>query len=94
MCSCAGARTLPRAAVPLRRSVSAVECTDAALRGQRLSAHRAQAQGWLRCTLTELTQTHCLQAVRKNRYVILPKDIEKGYKSNVKKSDNDFDFYK
>jgi 26S proteasome regulatory subunit T3 len=35
-----------------------------------------------------------LQAVRKNRYVILPKDIEKGYKSNVKKSDNEFEFYK
>ena len=35
-----------------------------------------------------------LQAVRKNRYVILPKDIEKGYKSNVKKGDNEFAFYK
>merc|ERR1719420_598394 len=35
-----------------------------------------------------------LQAVRKNRYVILPKDIEKGYKANVKKSDTDFQFYK
>lgn len=28
------------------------------------------------------------------RYVILPKDFEKGYKANVKKSDTDFDFYK
>ena len=28
------------------------------------------------------------------RYVILPKDFEKGYKANVKKSDNEFDFYK
>merc|ERR1740138_1937372 len=35
-----------------------------------------------------------LQAVRKNRYVILPKDIEKGYKANVKKSDTEFQFYK
>jgi len=35
-----------------------------------------------------------LQAVRKNRYVILPKDLEKGYKANVKKSDTDFQFYK
>jgi 26S proteasome regulatory subunit T3 len=33
-------------------------------------------------------------AVRKNRYVILPKDFEKAYKSNVKKSDTDFEFYK
>lgn len=36
-----------------------------------------------------------LHAVRKNRYVILPKDFEKGYKSNVKKGDEaDFAFYK
>ena len=35
-----------------------------------------------------------MHAVRKNRYVILPKDLEKGYKANVKKSDFDFAFYK
>jgi 26S proteasome regulatory subunit T3 len=35
-----------------------------------------------------------MQAVRKNRYVILPKDFEKGYKSNVKQSNVDFEFYK
>ncbi|RIB10371.1 26S protease regulatory subunit 6B [Gigaspora rosea] len=35
-----------------------------------------------------------MQAVRKNRYVILSKDIEKGYKANVKKVDTDFEFYK
>merc|ERR1711887_455513 len=35
-----------------------------------------------------------MHAVRKNRYVILPKDLEKGYKANVKKSENDFAFYK
>ncbi|CAG8641332.1 8226_t:CDS:2 [Ambispora gerdemannii] len=35
-----------------------------------------------------------MQAVRKNRYVILSKDIEKGYKANVKKADTDFEFYK
>ncbi len=35
-----------------------------------------------------------MQAVRKNRYVILNKDIEKGYKANVKKADTDFEFYK
>jgi len=35
-----------------------------------------------------------MQAVRKNRYVIIPKDFEKGYKTNVKKSDSDFEFYR
>lgn len=28
------------------------------------------------------------------RYVVLPKDFEKGYKSNVKKSNDEFEFYK
>ena len=28
------------------------------------------------------------------RYVIIPKDFEKGYTNNVKKDENDFDFYK
>jgi len=35
-----------------------------------------------------------MQAVRKNRYVILPKDFEKGYKSHVKGNTNDFEFYR
>lgn len=34
-----------------------------------------------------------MQAVRKNRYVILPKDFEKAYKNVVKKRDTEFDFY-
>jgi len=34
-----------------------------------------------------------MQAVRKNRYVILPKDFEKGYKANVKGNQTDFEFY-
>eukprot|EP01101_Sappina_pedata_P002971 TRINITY_DN1317_c0_g1_i1.p1 TRINITY_DN1317_c0_g1~~TRINITY_DN1317_c0_g1_i1.p1 ORF type:complete len:425 (-),score=192.18 TRINITY_DN1317_c0_g1_i1:127-1377(-) len=34
-----------------------------------------------------------MQAVRKNRYVILPKDFEKGYKAHVKSSNSDFEFY-
>ena len=34
-----------------------------------------------------------MQAVRKNRYVILPKDFEKAYKKVVKKRDTEFDFY-
>jgi 26S proteasome regulatory subunit T3 len=35
-----------------------------------------------------------MQAVRKNRYVILPRDFEKGYKANVKGTTSDFEFYK
>lgn len=31
---------------------------------------------------------------RRGRYVVLPKDFEKGYKSNVKKSNDEFEFYK
>merc|ERR1712100_629228 len=42
----------------------------------------------------QIVQEAGLLAVRKNRYVILPKDLEKGYKANVKKSDYDFSFYK
>jgi 26S proteasome regulatory subunit T3 len=34
-----------------------------------------------------------MQAVRKNRYVILTRDFEKGYKKVVKKRDTEFDFY-
>ncbi|KAI9353746.1 26S protease regulatory subunit 6B [Obelidium mucronatum] len=33
-------------------------------------------------------------AVRANRYVILPKDLEKAYSTNVKKSDTEFAFYR
>lgn len=35
-----------------------------------------------------------LQAVRNNRYVILSKDLENGYKANVKKTSTEFEFYK
>jgi len=34
-----------------------------------------------------------LQAVRNNRYVILPKDFDAGYKKNVKKADTEHEFY-
>lgn len=34
-----------------------------------------------------------MQAVRKNRYVILPKDFDKAYKMNVKTGQNEFQFY-
>jgi len=35
-----------------------------------------------------------MHAVRKNRYVILPKDFDKGYKTVVHKPNDDFAFYK
>ena len=41
-----------------------------------------------------ITQEAGMQAVRKNRYVILPKDFEKSYKKVVKKRDTEFDFYR
>mmetsp|Transcript_7587 Transcript_7587/g.22192 ORF Transcript_7587/g.22192 Transcript_7587/m.22192 type:complete len:410 (+) Transcript_7587:128-1357(+) len=34
-----------------------------------------------------------MHAVRANRYIVLPKDFEKGYKANTKKNDQDFEFY-
>merc|ERR1719181_1224897 len=34
-----------------------------------------------------------LQAVRKNRYVIIPKDFENGYTKHVKQQDTEFSFY-
>lgn len=43
--------------------------------------------------IAAICQEAGMHAVRKNRYVVLPKDFEKGYKSNVKKSDTEFDFY-
>ncbi|KAL5699833.1 26s proteasome regulatory subunit 6B [Ranunculus cassubicifolius] len=44
--------------------------------------------------ITAICQEAGMHAVRKNRYVILRKDFEKGYRTNVKKPDTDFDFYK
>ena len=35
-----------------------------------------------------------MQAVRENRYVVLAKDFEKGYKNNIKKDETEHEFYK
>ena len=35
-----------------------------------------------------------MQAVRENRYIVLAKDFEKGYKNNMKKDEQDHEFYK
>ena len=44
--------------------------------------------------INAICQEAGMQAVRKNRYVILPKDFEKAYKKVVKKRDTEFDFYR
>jgi len=44
--------------------------------------------------IAAICQEAGMQAVRKNRYVILAKDFEKGYKSVVKRGQDDLLFYK
>ena len=44
--------------------------------------------------IASICQEAGMLAVRKNRYVILPKDFEEAYKSVVKKSSDAFEFYK
>jgi len=44
--------------------------------------------------ITSICQEAGMHAVRKNRYVILPKDFEKGYRSVVHKTTDEFAFYK
>ncbi|CDP14463.1 unnamed protein product [Coffea canephora] len=44
--------------------------------------------------IAAICQETGMHAVRKNRYVILPKDFETGYRANVKMPDTDFEFYK
>merc|ERR1712137_290009 len=44
--------------------------------------------------IAAICQEAGMQAVRKNRYVILPKDFEKGYKSSTQKNDQEFEFYR
>lgn len=43
--------------------------------------------------ISAVCQEAGLQAVRKNRYVVLQKDFEKGYKANVKQANDEFSFY-
>ena len=44
--------------------------------------------------IAAICQEAGMQAVRKNRYVILPKDFATAYKKNVKSGQNEFQFYK
>lgn len=41
-----------------------------------------------------IVQEAGMHAVRENRYVVLPKDFEKGYKNIIKKDDSEHEFYK
>merc|ERR1711908_251301 len=43
--------------------------------------------------ISSICQEAGMQAVRHNRYVILPKDFETGWKEHAKKKDRDFEFY-
>mmetsp|Transcript_272 Transcript_272/g.425 ORF Transcript_272/g.425 Transcript_272/m.425 type:complete len:408 (+) Transcript_272:49-1272(+) len=43
--------------------------------------------------ISAICQEAGLQAVRKNRYVVLGKDLDKAYKSNVNKADKELAFY-
>jgi len=43
--------------------------------------------------ISAIVQEAGMHAVRKNRFVVLPKDIEKGYKTVVKKSTIEYAFY-
>jgi 26S proteasome regulatory subunit T3 len=61
-----------------------VDLEDFVARPDKISAADIQA----------ICQEAGMQAVRKNRYVVLPKDFEKAYKKVVKKRDTEFDFYK
>ncbi|KAL5108627.1 26S proteasome regulatory subunit 6B [Taenia crassiceps] len=44
--------------------------------------------------INAICQEAGMQAVRENRYVVLAKDFEKGYKNNIKKGNQELDFYK
>merc|ERR1711892_465511 len=44
--------------------------------------------------INAICQEAGMHAVRENRYIVLPKDFEKGYKNNIKKDESEHDFYK
>ena len=44
--------------------------------------------------INAICQEAGMQAVRENRYIVLAKDFEKGYKRNIKKGEQEHDFYK
>merc|ERR1719486_1613929 len=44
--------------------------------------------------INAICQEAGMHAVRENRYIVLPKDFEKGYKNNIKKDESEHEFYK
>ena len=44
--------------------------------------------------IAAICQEAGMQAVRKNRYVVMQTDFDKAYKNVVKKTQKDFNFYK
>lgn len=60
-----------------------IELEDFVQRPEKLSA----------ADISAICQAAGLYAVRQNRYVILNKDFEKAYKENIKRSDQEFEFY-
>jgi len=60
-----------------------IELEDFVQRPEKLSA----------ADISAICQEAGLHAVRQNRYVILNKDFEKAYKNNIKRSDQEFEFY-
>ncbi|XP_034832901.1 26S proteasome regulatory subunit 6B [Maniola hyperantus] len=44
--------------------------------------------------INAICQEAGMHAVRENRYIVLPKDFEKGYKNNIKKDECEYEFYK
>merc|ERR1711892_341543 len=44
--------------------------------------------------ICSICQEAGMHAVRENRYIVLPKDFEKGYKNNIKKDESEHEFYK
>ena len=44
--------------------------------------------------INAICQEAGMQAVRDNRYIVLPNDFEKGYKNNIKKDETEHEFYK
>ena len=44
--------------------------------------------------INAICQEAGMQAVRENRYNVLAKDFEKGYKNNIKKGEQEHEFYK
>ena len=44
--------------------------------------------------INAICQEAGMHAVRENRYIVLAKDFEKGYKNNIKKDETEHEFYK